>query len=143
MDQSKIKIEFPEEMDLRFASLYLNMSDGRLRALVREEKIVGTKTDAGWSFKKADLDKFNATPRVRASGTRVSKDGKAFVVHVPTAKFASVKEALDKLGIELEQRYDYSKQRAYQAKVKAKKAAEKAATPVAPKPVIPGQPVIK
>jgi hypothetical protein len=135
------KIEYPNEMNLRFASLYINVSEGRMRALVREEKVKGTKTEEGWIFQKADLDKYNAEPHARAGGgTRTTKAGKAFVIHVTPDKLATVKDALAKAGIELEQRYDYSKQRAYQAKVKAKKAAAKeAAKALPPKPVaVPG-----
>jgi hypothetical protein len=128
-----LKIEFPPVMDLRIASLYLNMSEGRMRALVREEKIKGTKTEQGWEFLKADLDVFNATPRPRAGGgTRTTKDGKAFVVHVVPAKLQGFKDAMAKLEITVENRYDYTKQRAYQLKRKAAKAAAAAKAQPAP-----------
>ncbi len=140
------KIDYPTEMNLRFASLFLNMSEGRLRALVREEKIVGTKTDDGWMFKKADLEKYAAQPHPRATGGgKASIAGKAFVVHVTADKLQKVKDALASVGIELEPRYDYAKQRAYQAKRKAEKAAAKPANavPQAAKVAVPGPGQIK
>jgi hypothetical protein len=138
-----LKIEFPAQMDLRIASLFVNMSEGRMRALVREGKIVGEKTDAGWMFNKTDLEKFLVEPRTRAQGTRkASPAGKALVIHVTADKMQAVKDALANIGVELEPRYDYTKQRAYQLKRKAEKAAaKKNGTAAAPAPVaVPASP---
>ena len=138
-----LEIKYPDTMNLRIAALFLNLSEGRLRALVREGKVVGEQVEGVWSFKKADLEVYNAAPKVRATptGGKAAKAGKAFIVHIVGNKVQAVKEALAAQGVELEQRYDYSKQRAYRTKrnaalkaTKAAKAAEAAKNAPAPVP---------
>jgi excisionase family DNA binding protein len=139
-------VVFPDVMDLRLASVYLSVSEGRIRTLLREGTIKSTKDDNGhWSVTKADLD---AYVQVKATSPRksggASGTGKAYIVKVPFAKIQVIKDALAKEGVELLPRYDYSKQKAYQAKQKAakaaKKAAEKALTGSDPKPATPASP---
>lgn len=136
-------VVFPEVMELRIASVYLDMSETRLRTLLREGRIKATKDEetGKWQIKKADLDTYNATKGTRTSaGPRKQQgEGKAWLVKVPYAKFQAVKDALAILGIELLPRYNYDKQRAYQSKRKAAKAAEKAEVVKAQKASKPAQ----
>jgi hypothetical protein len=149
-----LKIEYPQQLNIQLAALFLNMSEGRLRSLCRENKVPFTREDGdtgAFIFQLAELQKFAAEPKTRAAGTGTRKEGpagKAFMIHVTADKLQAVKKALGDVGIELEPRYDTAKQHAYQAKRKAEKAAAKAANaanPQAPKPVVapavPGAPV--
>jgi hypothetical protein len=128
-------IDYPDPMNLRLAALYADVSEMRIRALLREGKIKAAKDAEGrWSVTKADLDAYRATKGTRkASGERA--EGKAWVIHVKAVNFDAVTKALAPLGIKLEPRYDYEKQKAYRSerakKIKAAKAAEKAAKGVA------------
>lgn len=136
LDLSTVK--FPDPMDLQEAAIYLQLSDMRIRALAREGDLKGIKdVDGKWSFKKADLDAFKATPRVRKAGGGKKVDGKAWVIHIKFDQFEKVKSFLAAQGINLEPRYnqDPVKQKAYRAKrAAAKKAEAKAeAAKVAPK----------
>lgn len=123
-------VVFPEEMDLRTASIYLGISEMRLRTLARTEEILGEKDDKGrWVFPRAILDAYKDRPKVvrerKAKGP--GREGKAWIVHVKFVDLPAVTEALEPFGIVLEPRYDYAKQAAYQEKRRAEKAAEKAA----------------
>jgi len=136
-------VEFPEKMDLRLAAVFASVSEGRMRSLLREETIPSTKDEAGkYVVTKAEITKWLNTKGAKttrgAAGPR--GEGKAFIVKVPFAKLQAVKEALATQGIELQPRYDYSKQKAYQAKRKAEKAAAKAAKP-APVAAVAGEAV--
>jgi len=126
------KAQFPSIMNLRLAAVYADVSEQRLRTLVREGTVPeAAKDDAGaWSFTKEGLDLYLAskgtTPR-KGGGGKAHPAGKAWVIHVPAEKYQALKAALDTLGIVLEQRYDYAKQADYRVKrnieLKAKKQA--------------------
>lgn len=121
-------VVFPDVMDLRTASIYLGLSEMRVRALARDESLTATKDEGGaWQFARTDLDAFKVTPRTRKASTKPRGEGKAFIVKVRYQDLEGVKEALADFGIELQPRYDYAKQAEYKAKVAAKKAAEAAA----------------
>ena len=67
LDLSQVK--FPDQMDLRTASIFLELTSARVRTLARTGDIPSTKTEDGkWSFTKAALTKWKDTPRKRASG---------------------------------------------------------------------------
>jgi len=120
------KVQFPDQMDLRTASIYLGLSEMRVRALARSEELPGAKDDAGaWVFAKADLDTFKAAPRTRKSGNKggTRGEGKAWIIKVKHQNLEAVKAALAEFGIELLPRYDYAKQTAYRLKRDAAKAA--------------------
>jgi hypothetical protein len=130
--------QFPDPMDLRIAALYLNVSEARMRTLLREGTVKSDKVDGKWSIKRADLDTYKndkgTAPR-KSGGTR--GDGKAWIIHVKFQDLQKVKDALTPLGIQLEPRYDYAKQKEYQAKRKAAQAAEKKAAPATAAPATP------
>jgi len=135
MTPTNLKIEYPDVMDLRIAALFLGMSEGRLRTLVREEKVKGARDEESqkWTFKRTDLEAYLKEPKARAASNKATKAGKAFINHLTIDKLQRAKDALAAIGVELEQRYDYSKQRAYQQKRKAAKAAaKKVAVPATP-----------
>lgn len=121
-------IDYPDPMNLRLAALFIDVSEMRIRSLLREGKIKATKDGEGrWLVTKADLNAYSATKGTRkASGER--PEGKAWVVHVKATNYKDVEAALAKFGIKLEPRYDYEKQKAYRTqraiKIKAAKAAE-------------------
>jgi hypothetical protein len=120
------EFNFPETMNLRLAAVFLDMSAQRIRTLVREGKIEGaSKGEGGWAFTKAGLEAYKQTAAntPRAGGAR----GKSWLVKIPAEKLEAAKAALAELGLELAPRYNYAKQREYQAKRKVAKAAEKAA----------------
>jgi len=138
------KISFPDPMTLRSAAIYLGLGEMRVRVLAREGVLKGTKDDKNqWAFKKADLEAFKATPRVRKAGGKASAAGKAWVIHVIPANYEKVVAALKPLGITLEPRYDYESQKAYrQKRAKALKAQglDAHGKPLAAKkPAAPGQ----
>ena len=59
LDLSNVK--WPDKMDLRTASIFLDLSDMRVRTLVREGQLPGEKDDAGdWTFKKSDLQAYKS-----------------------------------------------------------------------------------
>jgi hypothetical protein len=123
------KIQFPENMDLRSAALFLGLSEMRVRALARKGDIKATKNDDGhWVFSKAMLTQFKNTPRARGGGGPRG-DGKAWIIRVKYADLEKVKTFLKSLGIELQPRYNYEKQKAYRAK---RAASQKDAPKVAP-----------
>lgn len=130
-------IDYPDPMNLRFAALYADVSEMRIRALLREGKIEATKdADGRWQVTKKALDAYKATKGQRRGGGE-RPEGKAFIIHVKAVNNPAVTEALAKFGIKLEPRYDYAKQKAYRAErakrlAAEKKAAKTAATP-APK----------
>jgi sporulation protein YlmC with PRC-barrel domain len=114
-------------MNIRLASVYLDVSEQRIRALLREGRIKADKDEAGaWIISKEALEAYKAEhaqgPK-RTSG--VSGKGKAYVVRVPFQKIQAVKDFLATQDIELEQRYNYDKMKVYQQKRKARLAAEK------------------
>jgi len=128
------QVNFPDVMNIRMASIFLNLSEARIRALIRSEEISATMVDKKWTMSIKDLTVFRDTPRIRkTSGPR--GDGKLWVIRVPHGKLEAVKAMLAKEDIELAPRYNYEKQKAYQVKRKAalqEKAlanAEKSATP--------------
>jgi excisionase family DNA binding protein len=128
-------VEFPETMDLRLAAVYANVSESRMRNLLREETIPSVKDDGGkYVIQKSDLAAWVAGSTKRTSKTGAVKgEGKPFIIKVPFPKLQAVKEALAGLGIELQPRYDYAKQKAYQAKRKAEgKAPAKKSKKAAP-----------
>ena len=119
-------VVFPDVMDLRTASIYLGLSEMRVRSLARDESLKASKDEGGvWQFAKADLDAFKVTPRTRKASSKPRGDGKAFIIRVPYQALEDVKEALGDFGIELQPRYNYAKQAEYKAKQAAKKAAAK------------------
>lgn len=131
------KIQFPDVMDLRTASIFLEMSEMRVRTLARDGDIKATKTEDGtvakWSFKKADLEAFKATPRTRKA-TAQRGDGKAWIIHVKYEVIEKVKAALKPFSIELEPRYDYAHQKEYRIKRQAALKGSKAPAVSAPVP---------
>jgi hypothetical protein len=119
------KLEFPDPMNIREASLYLSLGEQRVRTLHRENVIPADDSTGKLLFSKKDLDAFKAQPR-KAGGTRKEgAAGKAYVIHVTADKLAKVQEFLNGQAIQLENRYDYSKMRAYQQKRNAAKKAAK------------------
>lgn len=121
------KIEYPDPMNLRLAALYLDVSEMRMRALVREERIKAVKSEEGhWLVSKAAIDAYKATRGVRTAPGKPHGDGKAFIVHVKFADHDKVAKALEPFGVKLEPRYDYAKQAAYREKRNIAKKAEKA-----------------
>ena len=134
------KIQFPDPMGLREASIFLELSDMRVRTLAREGALKGLKSDDGkWSFAQKDLIAYRDTPRERkAAGPR--GDGKAWIIRIKFADFEKVKAFLTPLGIKIEPRYNYAKQAEYR---KARTAAQGKAKVAAatPKPAQPVQPV--
>lgn len=125
------KVQFPDQMDLRTAAIYLGLSEMRVRTLAREESLKAHKDDAGtWVFKRADLDAFKTAPRVRKAGGPRG-EGKLWIIRVKHTDFEAVKTFLASKGIELQPRYDYAKQAEYKAK-KAKAKAAPAAKPATP-----------
>jgi excisionase family DNA binding protein len=128
-------VDFPAVMDLRLASIYLNVSEGRIRTLLREGTIPSVKDDSGhWAVAKTELDKYQETKATTPRTGGAKGSGKTYLIKIPFAKMQAVKDALAKEGIELQPRYDYAKQKAYQAKTKAAKAAKKAAEKAVPAP---------
>jgi hypothetical protein len=123
------KVQFPDQMDLRTASIFLGLSEMRVRALARSEELPGSKDASGaWLFTKAELTTFKNTPRTRKGGGGGPRgDGKSWIIKVKFQDLEKVKEALAPFKIELKPRYDYAKQAAYRAKREAKLAAEKLA----------------
>jgi hypothetical protein len=126
------KITFPDQMNIREAALFLNIGEQRIRALSRSGELKVTKNGAGQNvYAKADLEAFRNLPRksgVRKEGAA----GKAYVIHVPAEQLVAVQDALSKLNVKLEQRYNYAAQKAYQAK---RRAAQKANAAPAGAPV--------
>jgi hypothetical protein len=129
------QINFPDQMNLRLAAVYLNLSEQRVRTLLRENKIPGAeKSESGaWVLTKAILDEFKQTHRSRGGGGRRG-DGKLWQIRVKYENLADVREALGKFGIELEPRYNYERQKKYREERKKKQAAEKAAAKAAKAP---------
>jgi len=120
------QLQFTDPMPLRLAAVYSDTSEQRLRALMREGKIKATKTDQGaWMITKAVLDAYKATKGTRTGGGGSRGDGKSYVIHVQAKLHDEVEAFLKKLGIGLEPRYNYAKQKAYQEKRKADKAKVK------------------
>lgn len=122
-------IQFPNPMSLRLAAVYVDVSEQRLRILVREGKIVATQDERGqWWITRETLDAYVASKKLGAPRTSRSgrtTNGKAWIIKVKAENYDAVVAALEPFGIELEPRYNYAKQKAYQAKRRAaKKAAE-------------------
>ena len=103
------KLDFPDEMDLRTAAIYLQLSGMRVRTLAREGDIPAEKNDAGhWMFDKADLDEYKAKPKVRRRGRR--GDGKLWQIRIKYVDLEQVKQMLmDNFDIEVEPRYSYER----------------------------------
>jgi hypothetical protein len=122
------QINFPDQMNLRLAAVYLNLSEQRVRTLLREEKVPGAvKSDSGaWVLTKEGLDEYKETRKTRGGGTRRG-DGKLWQIRVKYKDLEDVREALAEFDIELEPRYNYERQKAYREKRKKEQAAEKAA----------------
>ena len=111
------KVVFPDVMDLRTASIYLGLSEMRVRTLARDEALKATKDGDGvWQFAKGDLDTFKVTPRTRKASTKPRGEGKSFIIQIKYQDLEGVKEALADFGIELQPRYNYAKQAEYKAK---------------------------
>lgn len=125
---SDTTLNFPDKMPLRLAGVYLDMGEQRLRTLAREGQVPGADNSEGvWIFTKEGLEEFKLNRATSPRKAAVRGDGKAFIVRIPIDKLAAAKDALGKLGIELQNRYDYAKQKEYQAKRRVAKAAAKAA----------------
>ena len=132
LDLSNVK--WPEVMDLRTASIFLDLSEMRVRTLAREGTLPAIKDDEGsWAFKKADLSTFKSAPHPRKGGGGGPRgDGKNWKIKVKFENLEAVKKALAPFGIELKAQYNAERMKKYMAERKAKKAAEaKTATPVA------------
>jgi hypothetical protein len=125
------KSQLPDPMSLRFASIYSDISEQRLRTLVREGKIASTKTEKGVDqVTKEALDTYSATKHTGGTGGARKVTAGSWVIRVPNEKLDQVQDALGALGIELAQRYDYAKQKAYRTKKALEKiAAAKEAAP--------------
>lgn len=126
IDTSQIK--FPDEMDLRTASIFLGISEMRVRTLARQKALPASKDENGkWVFKKSDLQTFKDTPRARGGGGPRG-EGKAWIINVKHADLEKVKAALAQFSIALQPRYNYAAQKAYRAKRAAQgKGPKKAA----------------
>lgn len=123
------KIQFPDSMNIREASLYLDLGEQRIRALHRAGSLPADDSSGRLMFKKTDLDVVKATPRrTGGGGGRTNANGKAFVVRIPADKLQAVTAELGKHGVKLENRYNVEAQKRAQAKQKAKKAVAKTAT---------------
>jgi hypothetical protein len=124
-------------MNLRLASVFLDLSEQRLRTLVRQGTIPGAaKNEEGaWAFTKQGLEQYKAekatSPRRTGGGPR--GEGKAWVIRIKHPNYQAVKDFLATLGIELQPRYNYGKQAEYRAKRKAAEKAKKVEAS-APKP---------
>lgn len=133
------KIQFPDQMNIRETALFLELGEQRVRALHRSGTLAASDKDGRLMFAKKDLEAYKSTPRTRNTGQRAG--GKAFVIRVVGDKLPAVQKFLETQGIKLEQRYDYEKMKVYQAKSKARKAAQKAtSTPVTTSTPIPATP---
>jgi hypothetical protein len=148
LDLSNVK--WPEVMDLRTASFFLDLSEMRVRTLAREGGIPSSKDEEGnWAFKKADLQVYKDTPHVRkggGGGGGPRADGKTWKIKVKFEDLEKVKAALGNFKIELKPAYDAEKMKASMARSKAKKAAEKAGgvkSPSVAKPATPVAPIKK
>ena len=120
------EIEFPDPMGLRLAALYLDVSEMRIGALVREGRIEATKDERGrWLVTQAALDNYQETKGSRGGGGPRG-DGKFWKVRVKYDDLEKVKAALAKFGCELEPAYNYEKQKEYRKRAAAKKAAAEA-----------------
>lgn len=120
-------VVFPDEMDLRTASIYLGVSEMRVRTLARTGDIIGDKDEKNrWVFHRAILDEYKNRPVTvkerKAKGP--AREGKAWIIHVKYLDIPAVQEALAPFGIELEPRYNYAKQAEYRERRAAEKAAE-------------------
>jgi len=135
------KIQFPEQMNIREAALFLELGEQRVRTLHRAGTLAASDTTGRLMFVKKDLEAFKSTPRVRNTSERAA--GKAFVIRVTGDKLAAVQKYLEGQGIKLEQRYDYDKMKAYQAKSKARKAQTKALNTPVTTPVVPVAPAAR
>jgi hypothetical protein len=122
------KISFPDTMDIRETSLYLGVGEQRIRALVRSGDLKADNSSGKLMFSKRDLDAFKAQPRKTGGARKEGVAGKAFVIHVTADKLQAAQRALEGLGIKLEPRYNYAAQKAYQAKRRAAKNGQNAAT---------------
>jgi hypothetical protein len=120
------KINFPEEMNIREAALFLGIGEQRIRALVRSGELTVEKRDNANVFKKGVLQAFKDAPR-KTGGRKEGNAGKAYVIHVTGDKLAAVQDALGKIGVQLEPRYNYEKMRAYQKGRRDKLNAQKRA----------------
>lgn len=119
-------IEFPELMNIRVAALYADLSEMRIRTLLREGRLKADKNEQGhWVISKTAIDEYNETKGQRGGGPR--GEGKLWVIRVKHADIADVREALEPFGIELQPRYNYEKQAEYRKKRAARLKAEKAA----------------
>jgi hypothetical protein len=144
LDLSNVK--WPEVMDLRTASIFLDLSEMRVRTLAREGGLPASKDDEGsWAFKKSDLTTYKNTPHARKGGGGGPRgDGKGWVIKVKFEDLEKVKAALAPFKIELQPRYNAEKMKASMARSKAKKLAAKAeAAKTGVKPVAPVPTAIK
>ena len=103
------QIDFPDEMSLRAAAIFLEISEMRVRTLAKDEDLKSFKNEAGhWRFAKEDLEEFKSTMGSRRGGYRRG-DRKYWRVQVKHDDIEAVKEALEPFGIELESQYQYEK----------------------------------
>jgi len=123
----QVQIQFPDRMEARLAAVYADISEQRLRILVREGRLKAETVEGHMTFTKANLDAYLANRGATRKGGGPRADGKSFVIKVKPADLQAVKDALSKLGIELQPRYNYAKQAEYRKKRLAEAAASKTA----------------
>jgi hypothetical protein len=124
LDLSNIK--WPDKMDLRTASIFLELSDMRVRTLAREETLPSTKDEEGnWVFALADLKAYKSTPHPRKGGGGGGPrgEGKTWKIKVKFEDVEKVKAALAPFGIVLQPAYDAAKMKEGNIRRKAAKAA--------------------
>jgi hypothetical protein len=84
MAQPGIDINFPDPMSLRLASLFVDISEQRLRTLIREGKIKATQdADGKYSVTKAALTDYQAEKSHGGATNGGAGSGKSYVIKVP------------------------------------------------------------
>lgn len=117
------QLDFPDEMSLRSAAIFLEISEMRVRTLAKEEGVPSYKNEAGhWRFSKEDLTEFKATMGTRRGGYRRG-DRKYWKIQVKHDDLEEVTAYLqDKFGIEVESAYQYEKKGEEKEEVKEEKS---------------------
>lgn len=111
-------------LTLKEAAAYLEVTEQRVRTLLREKRVEAVKNDKGyWRVTKEALDSYNATKGQRVSGR------KAFVVRLTPEELEALNTFIGEQGWEevtVEPRYNYdpAKAKAYREQRAAKLAAE-------------------
>lgn len=110
-------------MNLREAAAYLNITDQRVRTVLREGRVKAGKNEKGyWRVSREALDAYSASKGQRQSGS------KAYVIRLNPEEKVWLEEQLVEAGFEvaIEPRYNYDpeKAKAYRLARAEKQAAE-------------------